>query len=54
MAQVDLVSGDHRLVALISTEAVDELGLVPGVLAVATVKATNVVIERSDGSRGSH
>jgi molybdopterin-binding protein len=54
MAQVDLVSGDHRLVALISTEAADELGLVPGVLAVATVKATNVVIERPDGSRGSH
>jgi molybdopterin-binding protein len=54
MAQVDLVSGYHRLVALISTEAVDELGLAPGVLAVATVKATNVVVERPDGSRGSH
>ena len=54
MAQVDLVSGDHRLVALISTEAADELGLAPGALAVATVKATNVVIERSDESRGSH
>ena len=54
MAQVDLVSGDHRLVALISAEAADELGLAPGVLAVATVKATNVVIERSGGSRGSH
>jgi len=54
MAQVDLVSGDHRLVALISAEAADELGLAPGVLAVATVKATNVVVERPDGSRGSH
>jgi molybdopterin-binding protein len=53
MAQVDLVSGDHRLVALISTEAADELGLAPGVLAVATVKATNVVIERSDQGRAS-
>lgn len=54
MAQVDLVSGDHRLVALISAEAADELGLAPGALAVATVKATNVVIERPEGSRGSH
>ncbi len=54
MAQVDLVSGDHRLVALISAEAAEELGLTPGVLAVATVKATNVVIERPDGSSGSH
>ncbi|MGB9112737.1 MAG: TOBE domain-containing protein [Acidimicrobiales bacterium] len=54
MAQVDLVSGDHRLVALISSEAVDELGLAPGVLAVATVKATNVVIERPEESGASH
>jgi molybdopterin-binding protein len=54
MAQVDLVSGDHRLVALISTEAADELGLAPGALAVATVKATNVVVERPDEGRGSH
>jgi molybdopterin-binding protein len=54
MAQVDLVSGDHRLVALISTEAANELDLAPGSLAVATVKATNVVIERPDKGRGSH
>lgn len=54
MAQVDLVSGDHRLVALISAEAADELELAPGVLAVAEVKATNVVIERPDEGHGSH
>ena len=46
MAQVELQSGPNRIVALISAEAVDELGLEPGVLAVAMVKATNVVIER--------
>ncbi len=46
MAQVELVSGRNRIVALISAEAVHALGLEPGVLAVATVKATNVIIER--------
>jgi molybdopterin-binding protein len=45
MSQVELQSGRHRLVSLISTEAVDELGLVPGAPATATVKSTNVVIE---------
>jgi molybdopterin-binding protein len=46
MAQVELQTGPHRVVSLISAEAVDDLGLEPGVLAVAAVKATNVVIER--------
>lgn len=45
MAQVDLVCGRHRVVSLMSREAVDELGLAPGVLAVASVKATQVVVE---------
>jgi molybdopterin-binding protein len=45
MAQVELQAGPHRVVALLSREAVDELGLEPGVLAVAAVKATNVVVE---------
>lgn len=45
MAQVELQAGPHRVVALLSREAVDELGLAPGVLAVAAVKATNVVVE---------
>lgn len=48
MAQVELQSGPHRIVALISSEAVDDLGLEPGVMASAVVKATNVVIERDD------
>jgi molybdopterin-binding protein len=33
------------VVALLSREAVDELRLAPAVLAVAAVKATNVVVE---------
>ena len=45
MAQVDIQAGPHRVVSLMSREAADELGLKPGVLAVAAVKATNVVIE---------
>jgi molybdopterin-binding protein len=45
MAQVELQAGPHRLVSLISREAADELGLAPGVRAVAVVKATNVMVE---------
>ncbi len=45
MAQVELQSGRHRIVALLSREAADELGLAPGMLAVAAIKATNVVVE---------
>jgi molybdopterin-binding protein len=45
MAQVELQAGPYRLVSLISREAADELGLAPGVRAVAVVKATNVMVE---------
>lgn len=45
MSQVDLVAGHARIVSLISTEAVRELGLQVGSIAVAQVKATNVSIE---------
>jgi molybdopterin-binding protein len=45
MAQVEMQAGSHRLVSLISREAADELGLAPGVRAVAVVKATNVILE---------
>ena len=45
MAQVEIQAGPHRVVSLMSREAADELGLEPGVLAVAAVKATNVVVE---------
>ena len=45
MAQVEIQAGPHRFVSLLSREAADELGLEPGVLAVAAVKATNVTVE---------
>ncbi len=45
MAQVEIQAGPHRFVSLLSREAVDELGLEPGMLAVAAVKATSVSIE---------
>jgi molybdopterin-binding protein len=45
MAQVEIQSGPHRVVSLMSREAADELGLEPGVLAIAAVKSTHVVVE---------
>ena len=48
MAQVEIQAGPFRVVSLMSREAADELGLVPGVLAVASVKSTNVVVEIPD------
>jgi molybdopterin-binding protein len=45
VAQVELQAGPHRVVSLMTREAADELQLAPGVLAVAAVKATNVVVE---------
>jgi molybdopterin-binding protein len=46
MAQVEIVCGPYRMVSLMSSEAADELGLEPGVRAIASVKSTNVVVER--------
>jgi molybdopterin-binding protein len=48
MAQVEMQAGPFRIVSLLSREAADELGLEPGTLAIASVKATNVVIEVAD------
>ena len=45
MSQVEMQAGPFRVVSLMSTEAVEELGLKPGVLATAVIKSTNVVIE---------
>ncbi len=45
MAQVELQCGPNRVVSLMSSEAVRELGLEPGVLAVAVIKATHVIVE---------
>ena len=49
MAQIDIQSGPHRVVSLLSAEAVHELGLEVGSLAVAIVKATNVIVETPKG-----
>lgn len=45
MAQVEIVCGRNRMVSLMSADAATELGLAPGVRAIASVKSTNVVIE---------
>ncbi len=47
MAQVELSCGPYRVVSLVSSEAVDDLGLEVGSLAWATVKSTNVSLEVS-------
>ena len=44
MAQVELQCGPFRIVSLMSSEAVDSLGLEPGSVAVASIKATNVIV----------
>jgi molybdopterin-binding protein len=48
MAQVELQCGPFRVVSLMSSEAVRELGLERGSTAVAVIKSTNVVVESSD------
>jgi molybdopterin-binding protein len=47
-ALVEIQAGPHRVVSLITREAADELGLKPGMEAVATVKATSVMVEVQD------
>ena len=49
MAQVELQCGAHRVVSLMSSEAVRELGLELGSVAVAVVKATTVIVETPSG-----
>jgi molybdopterin-binding protein len=44
-AVVEVMAGPHRLVSLMTAEAVDDLGLEVGVEAVCVVKATNVIVE---------
>jgi molybdopterin-binding protein len=46
MAQIEMVCGPYRVVSLMSAEAATELGLEPGVRAIASVKSTSVVVER--------
>ncbi|MBJ2120033.1 TOBE domain-containing protein [Arthrobacter sp. MSA 4-2] len=49
MAQVELQCGPHRVVSLMSAEAARDLGIEPGAVAVAVVKATTVIIETPQG-----
>jgi molybdopterin-binding protein len=53
MAQVEIQCGPHQVVSLISSEAVRDLGLEPGMLAVAVIKSSDVVIEAPVTTRGS-
>jgi molybdopterin-binding protein len=46
LAQVELEAGPFRVVAVVTREAVEELGLRPGVQATALVKSTSVMLER--------
>jgi molybdopterin-binding protein len=46
MALVEIEAGPHRVTAAITRDAVEELGLAPGVAATAAVKATSVMVER--------
>jgi len=47
MAQVDIQAGPFRVVSLLSREAVDDLDLRVGSVAVAVIKSTTVVVERA-------
>ncbi len=46
MALVEIEAGPHRVIAAVTRDAVDELGLAVGVEATAAVKATSVMVER--------
>lgn len=45
VAVVEILAGPHRVVSLMTTEAVDELGLAVGDEAIGVVKSTNVIVE---------
>lgn len=49
MALVEIEAGPHLVTAAVTRDAVEELGLAPGVRATAAVKATSVMVERSAG-----
>lgn len=50
MAEVQMQCGPFTVVSLMSSESAAGLGLEPGKLAVAVVKATNVIVETAGGS----
>jgi molybdopterin-binding protein len=48
MALVEIEAGPHRITSAITRDAVEELGLAEGVGVTAAVKATSVMVERTD------
>ena len=50
VSQAEMQCGPHRVVSLMSTEAVGDIGLEPGVPAVAVITSTNVVVENPGGT----
>ncbi len=46
MALVEIEAGPHRIIAAVTRDAIEQLGLAPGVPATATVKATSVMVDR--------
>jgi molybdopterin-binding protein len=48
MALVEIEAGPFLVTAAVTRDAVEELGLVEGATATATVKATSVMVERGD------
>jgi molybdopterin-binding protein len=48
VALVEIEAGPFRVAAVITRDAVEELGLAPGVPAVATIKATSVMVSRDE------
>jgi molybdopterin-binding protein len=53
MSQVEMQSGDNHIVAVITTEAADEMGLHEGLEVVAMFKSTSVMIATRTGEEGS-
>jgi molybdopterin-binding protein len=47
MALIEIEAGPFRVTAAVTRDSVEELGLAPGVLATAAVKATSVMVERT-------
>jgi len=54
MTQVEVQCGPHRVVSLMTTEAARELKLVPGSVAIAIVKSTQVIIQTPDNTTQGH
>lgn len=50
MALVEIEAGPHRVIAAITRDSVEELGLTEGVEATAMVKATSVMVEKGRGA----